>query len=1450
MQQKIDHKDRFARTFRDIARKSGESHAEQEVDWMSWGFPYRGSGITWADLLQSRRVLIVAEAGVGKTYECRTERDERWSKGEPAYFFELSELASNPPESLLQAEELDRLNAWRTSQADIATFFLDSIDELKLTRGSFETALRKLGNLISGQLGRSRIVVTTRPIPFDVDLVKRILPLPEIQEFEGTQEEFADIAMRRRERRERTERLVDWRHVELTSLTEAQIKLMISRQGITDADALLTDIKSRNAQDFARRPQDLIELCSDWRSHRRIRTHLEQVQSNVSVKLQSRSDARNERPLADEMALNGASRIALALLLSRRLTIRHSAESDRGDPSDVALDPVDILPTWTAEHRAALLQRPIFGFASYGRVRFHHRSVVEYLAAYRIDRLILAGMPLRAAKRLLFSKTDQDLKIVKPSMRPLAAWLSLWHPSIFDEVCAREPEVLLQYGDPESIRIDLRILVLRAYANQYGRGNWRGTRIPPVQVTRFASDDLQTSVEELWGAGIENPEVCELLLEMIAAAPSKRGVEVSMAVLSDPERSLGERLQALDALIKADDQRLVDWFAALKPSDRAWNERFVRNSIPRIFPRHITPASLTYLLEKLVVSTRTVEMLGHALTSLIEDENVEPEYLDDLRGRLASAALSNVEWQATWPHLKSNRADLLEYLAAICLVRISQGPATEELVDCAVFTLRLSRHDHGHVEQDSFAKLRRLLEESTAALRQRVFWSDCDTVQWLHAETDPWKRFIESHHHGAIRLARSRDWDWVQGFIASSSNALEKRAVSLEAAMYMRPEDTTLDAYAADLKLLVQDSPALGLILDQWLAPKPINEEMRALEEEHQSNVERDGKRNRVAHASWVAFWREISENPDAAFGPDKSGNTAWNLWKAMQRSGDESRASGWNRRFIEAFFGTAIADRLRITLSAAWRRDRPTLRSERPDDQRDTFLTRWQFGFAGITAEAEDKHWAEKITSDEAELAARYAPLALGNLPTWIEDLSESHSEAVEKILGREVDAELLNAATPNSSWFLLQCIGYAPSKVARLFLPRIEKWLESNCGAVRAGDDVGAATRRLGQAAAVIAKHGGVQETSRLLAISERCLSEGLAAPFADVWLPVLMQSKPEQAIVHLKSLLANSGDEAKDIAAKWLAALFSDRSPEATCDLRRVEFTPTILLTLTRMAFTYVPPAEDIPHQGSFTPRLRDDAERARSNVLNALLACAGQDGWDAKIAISNDALFINFRDRARALARESAAEEVDHGTYAPKKFVDLDQFFDPAPLTRQDMSALLADRLADLEDFLLRDDSPRAAWLPIGDEHVMRREIARFLRENSRRAYVVDQESVTVDEKETDIRLRSSASDHQGVIELKLGDGRSGRDLFDTLRGQLLKKYMAPENSRSGCLLVTVGTNKRWEHPTSGELLDVEGLKRLLTQEAAEISWEMRGELDIFAWVVDLRPRLATESRGST
>jgi hypothetical protein len=180
-----------------------------------------------------------------------------------------------------------------------------------------------------------------------------------------------------------------------------------------------------------------------------------------------------------------------------------------------------------------------------------------------------------------------------------------------------------------------------------------------------------------------------------------------------------------------------------------------------------------------------------------------------------------------------------------------------------------------------------------------------------------------------------------------------------------------------------------------------------------------------------------------------------------------------------------------------------------------------------------------------------------------------------------------------------------------------------------------------------------------------------------------------------------------------------------------------------------------------------------------------------------------------------------------------------------MTHEAMFALMQDRLDDIDDLLLSDTSPRELWASITDEHVMRRELARVLTNAEKQSYKVDQESVTADEKETDIRLRSTGSKQQGVIELKLGDGRTGTNLFNTIHDQLLTKYMAADECRAGCLLVTIAKDREWDHPKTRKRIGFEELMIVLNEEAERLSKELGGTAKLMAKGLDLRPRIGTE-----
>lgn len=1407
---------------------------------------WRGS-FGWDELLLSERVLIVSEAGAGKTYECQAQQVRLWNAGEPAFFLDLATLAGSSVREMLSQEEEDRFEAWLRSQSEVATFFLDSIDELKLTLGKFDQALKRLNKALAGQLGRARIIITTRPVPVDRELILRHLPIPAPAEAEPTAEAFADMVMdRSKKSASEDSKPKPWRNVGLMPLSREQMREFAVVQGVDDPDALLADINKRDAEEFAERPQDLIELCSDWREHQRIRTHREQVDTNIATKLKQSTERKERAALAQGKAIDGASRLALAAMLTRKLTLRHGAESDNIQASEAALDVSKILPDWSAEERATLLERPLFGFASYGRVRFHHRSVVEFLAAKRLEALLARGDSIKAIKRLLFTETAQGTQTVRPSMRPVAAWLSLSRETIFDDIVDVEPSVVLDYGDPQSLRPAQRIKALESYVARYGAGGWRGLSTPSIQVHRFASPELSDAVTRLWRAGIENPEVRGLLLQMIGAGKIDGCANIAHEVVTDSAQTFRERMLALSSLLQLNDPRLQAIATSLETDAVRWPNAVARCALLDLFPKHMPIPRLFNILRRVKENTRTVGDLNFSFPREIEAADLSPEYLDQLRQGLTDLVVDNATWEHDkFPNLRTKRPDLMSALTAACYRQSVQGTRSEPWVTSSLLAIRLSGDTHDRKE--AVAELRRALADLPADLREAAFWKEDAFLARLQPAKNAWNRVYDLVHRGGIQLSDEKDAGWVRRRLSDTKEPVEHREVMLWAEMVVLNRATTdhRELLENHLKPLVSDAPNLVSIIDNRLKPQSGAAELRRMEAKHEKHVKQAEKSAAEAHGSWVKFWREIVQDPGNVFTPGRAQNTAWNLWQAMERSGHQSRASGWNRRFIEDQFGKEVADRLRETMMAAWRKDRPTLRSERPKDKRDSFLVRWQFGLAAVAAEAEVPNWAKRLTEQEAELACRYAPLELNGFPSWLESVAIEQPAAVDRVLGEELTLSLRETVAANVYSMFLQNVSHSSAIVAALFVPRIRTWL-TEIAKPDSRPNNPQFEQNLRQAVDILVKRGNEDDLRFIESTAKQRLADGVAVPFADVWLPALLHLNPVAGVEALERGLKSSVISAAGAGAQLIARLFNHDHSGLGLDLTEPRFTPRLLLQLLRLAYQHIRTEDDAQHEeGHYTPDTRDNAERARNAILNALLATAGPEGWAVKLEMADDPLFAYFKDRAIALAREKSAEEADIAALTEAEFCVLDKRGEAPPATNEAMFALLRDRLDDIDDLLLQDVSPREAWANIADERVMRREIARELRNAANQNYTVDQESVTADEKETDIRLRSTGSKQQATIELKLGDDRSATDLFKTIKDQLLTKYMAADECHAGCLLVTIAIDREWQHPKNGRKINFEALIALLREEADRLSKELGGAAKLMAKGLNLRPRLATE-----
>lgn len=1411
------------------------------------GYHARGTGsLNWQQLLEFRRLLLVAEAGAGKTHECREQARKLFEQGEAAFFLRLEEVAAKGIVTCLYGEKRRRFDAWQASASQRGYFFLDSIDELLLAHADFRDALDRVADDLEGAEARATIVVTSRPVDIDRRAFSELLRPPAAVVADDMGEEFVHIAVHGA-RRDENGRLPDIREVSLEPLSDEQIIEFARGQGVTSADALLAAIHARHAGDFARRPQDLIELCDNWRDYGEIRCHFEQVKSHVRARLTARPDRKEKANLTEERARAGAQRLALSAILSRRLTIRHSAGADVEGSGDAPLVPGVLLADWgTAPEIAALLERPIFAEAGYGRVRFHHRSVLEFLAASQIDALIRSGiLALSAAKRMLFSLSAAQTPLMKPSMRPVAGWLALLRQDIFDAVLEVEPSTILLHGDPESLSLSQCERALHAFVARYGDGQWRGLEIPELQLERLASKPLQDAILAGWHAGIENPEVREILVKLIGAGRYRACADLAVSIARDSAANEGERFQSLIALAALEDHRLDALIEAAVSLQPGWTARIARWIALHLYPEHVSESQLLRLLANVQEETRRDDYFANDFARVVEVADLDIVRLEALLPGVLALTRSLVTVTDGDFVDRRERLKASNILRALCIRLLKMGGGAPELIEAGVLAYRAA--SEVALGDKRKAELGRLLNALPVERRRLVFEIDCACISLLESGRTPHLMFGRLITQGPLSFSLETDQTWILGALSEVGADSARRSLLLRLVVYLTPLNTADEASLEVLRDAVKDSAQLLDELVQFINSANPSPQMLEMLEQQRKREERHKARLAAETADWTDFWCGLASRTALALAPGRLDNTLWNLWLVLRKKSQGSDDGRWDRAFLEKTLGVDVTDALRRGLMTYWRGMRPSLRPERPADQKNTYLMVWSIGLMGIYAEAEEIGWAKKLSTDEAELAARYALLELNGLPDWLSALVNAHGEVVERILGTELADELAGEGG-DSGWrsMLLQGLRYGHKAVAHGMQARLLCWLKGPGRLLMQQPHRQVDESKIDQVISVLLTHGDQTLRLWLRELAARQASAAGHGRYLFFWLPVLFRLSPVRGAALLLPMLEKLPVERRGIAVQAIGSLFASRRVEGTTDWSG-EIPADILLSLTQAFQRHVSPDADRDYDGVYSPDFRDDAESGRRYAFEALIKARGPEAFKAKLALAVDPMFASGKDRITALAYERLAEEMDASIADMDELAGLFIGKELVPKSGTDMAHILCDRIDDLQDLMLRDTGPRAAWAMVTDENSLRPAIAHELEIMAKAAYTVDQEAVTADGKETDIRLRA-ISMIQATIELKIGEKpRSGKVLRDTIEEQLVKKYMAHSKAKTGCLVVTVANpKKRWEHPDTGEKLDWQQLQLMLHEAAQLAQQRLGGEARVMARVLNLTPRLDTEA----
>lgn len=1404
--------------------------------------PFLGEQLPWPELLQRSRVVVLSEAGAGKTAEIREQARQLRQEGKAAFFIRLEHVAAEF-ESAFEEGDFEGFQAW-VAGMDEGWLLLDSVDEARLrSPQDFETAIRKVARRLAPAMSRAHVVITSRPYAWraktDLALCEQQFPVAPEQESVADKAEVSSnntaMAHRTRARRESPFTIVA-----LNDLSTSQVEIFASARGVKDVNAFRDAVERRDAWSFTARPQDLEELLAFWDEKKRIGSRLELMQSSVRRRLDETDPNRAEaRPLPFERAETGGRLTAAACVLTRTPTVQVP-----GGDGAVGVSLGEVLPDWNPKDQATLLGRPVFDEAIYGAVRFHHRSVREYLCAEWFSDLLKRQTSRRSIMQVLF-RDQYGLEVVVPETRPVLPWLSLFDERICAKVLELAPEVFFEGGDPSALPVDVRRKILHDVVAQIIAGPVSHSLFDHAAIERFANPDLTDDVKALIATHSANGDVLWFLLRMVWRGLLVGALPEVRAVALNPKTEHSARIAAFRAVGAVGSPSDMEEIrrAVLSEAgglDRGWLAELVAG-LER------TPEALVWLFEAIAKAAPkeeySVDTLSHVLDALVS------RLPEDL---LASFVDKAAELLNRPPFVERRHCELSETFS--WLLRSAGGAAlrlierrSPDALGASVLTVLhkipvASDFDRGDIN-DLKSSLYSLVP-AWPELNWALFWRLAETERnWLDAKKG--ERLTEARFvprwSSFVRLD-PEDFDLAIGFI-NTRTLLDDRLIALSAAFEIYVGAGRKDAWRRRLKRAAACAPELEERLSSLLKPRPLSDETRKMRKMTAGWTRRSRERKEKEELLAETNKRYIEDHLETEVRAPEL-DPAKGITKAQRYLMDEARqrhdksGSYYARNTWRALipeFGEHVARAFREAAMGFWRRTKPQLVSEGAP-QNSTLLST-VFGLVGLTIEAsETPDWPAALTEQDVELAFRYAMNELNGFPSWLPKLHERFPALIRDLTLNELRFELRGDVADKDGHYLLSDVSWSGQWLWESVAPELLKIVSRR------------EPKNLNNLRQVLAVLQGSSLTDAALAeLSSRKAQNIRDLDHAATWFAVWTGVDPLAAIPSLRLRLARIRKRADAVhfAMHFITQLVGSRHARSAA--RGNYRTPEVLKPLYLLICTYVSQEEDIERAGKgvYSPGLRDDAQDARNHLFSQLRDVAGKAAFTAMMEIAADHPDPSFRPWALRHARAKAEGDANGEPWSARQVREFADVLERTPADHRQLFDLAVLRLEDLKADLEEGDASEAPVLMrVKDETELRNVLGSRLRLTALGRYSVVQEEEFADAKRADLRFHAPALDAPVPAELKLSHRWTATSLFERLENQLCGDYLRDVRSGRGLfLLVHQGKQQTWTLP-DGSKADFAGLVNALATHWAAIAGRFPGIDEVKVLGIDLTKRRDT------
>ena len=1387
---------------------SNEEETELKYHYFSDGKPL--GGFNWAELLEKRRIVILAEAGAGKTAEMLERSAKLSTSGHYSFYTTINELGRKPLRDCLITSKIQaEFDAWHAGN-DEAIIFADSLDEARLDGQNFQSALGNIEKAVGESLHRVTIVISSRvsdwrPVE-DLNVFQNTLCHGVPNEQAVTKNKSKDwillnpVIKNGGNGDEDKISLPDYKPtvVAIAPLTSDQATKLAKWRGVQNSDEFLTAILKAEAQTLANRPQDLFGLVDLWNKEKKIGGKRDILDWSIRRRLRETNQNRASDNLSETEAMEGAKLIASSLTFGKNRFISWPINPSSNTLDDLTLNPKDLLADWSNEKQAHLLNRAVFDPASLGRVRFHHRSVQEYLTALWLLDLISRGCPRRKVWDLLSSNLYGEY-VLRPTFRPVCSWLGQLDEWFRKKISEIAPEVLIESGDPSVISVADRSQLLEMFCKLYADKDYGGVSIYLEQIQRLADPDLSPKIKKLWKRSKKSAENRKLLLRLIWVGEMKDCSDIvgeaSVRRGRDYEKSIA--IQALSRIgTKTQFEDLKNHVVKFASS---LSSRIVGNAIETLYPDHLSVTELKEVLKKYGKVNKRKRRYSRSDIDYNISNICKMSDKPDSKALISAFADLAFDDPDTFRPRREPHSSKYYWLidpAMTVLAEMCDHDA-QAIISDPDLTELARKFSNGAAyaassSNDGGKELKSAIRNNRQ-LNRHFFWNSVHRAQKKEGDL-AWYR--QAYELGELWEIREEDFEWALKDIKVKAKPNDK-FIAVNVALNIWAIDRSNTNRLDQIKAAAGKEESLNQEISKWENPpeNKYDDDPRWKRRQRKSEKKWNKvKKNRAL--SWLRFRDEVVENPHLINGTHNFGYL-FDMVKWSDAVSRKSETRSYSLEPIGDAFSQAVLKKTKEELIRFWRSYYPLYPSQVGQNE----INGIRVGLRGIELEAALRpNWVASLSDNDVILATRYAlHEQLSTLEPVVRLWCERES-LVRPILQRELEWEFSRVLKKGQSlYYLSHCTAHSKEPflalAASLCMDIIEKNFPKNEESLKNAIDT--ITR---------AKN---DHSARLAKVAEREFFRTRTIKKRARWMAIWIACSGLVAVTALEVWIGK-GKKTNRPVKMWEVLLNLYNHHDSTFTPPYLNFDNLAALEkLVVLAHRYVDPIEDAVHEGSYTPDARDNVERARSGLFSMISNKPGENTYKLILKLITMPEFKVMEQYYRVSARRRAISDADIESWEPIALVAFQTHFEKKPQTQKELHAIVLYRIDDIfdgwetgdysaKDVLRQDHMDRA------DETIIQLALAKEFEQRRNGAYTLEREPEVIDAKKPDIRINSDSVNCGIPIEIKVADSWSLRELKEAIKDQLVGRYMRSKDEQYGVFALTYhGKKQHWRHEIKGQ-----------------------------------------------